>query len=110
MKTIRKYLLAIVSAVPIAVAISIAASNPEIITLRLWPFKAAIGMPIWFLALGSFGGGVIVGGIAMLAPLINSNWQKYRLNARIKGLEKEKPSDDPDDDSGDNPEKKLLTE
>ena len=87
MKLVGGLLVAAAAVAILGLAADLAASNPELVTVKLWSLGSDLRMPVWLLALGSFACGLVMGGTAMLASLARSAWQKRQLRARIRRLE-----------------------
>lgn len=90
------------SIIVIGIAVALAISNPDLVSIRLWPFSSMLNLPIWLLVVICFGAGLILGGLAMLVPLTRSKMTERRLKKSIAKLEQEKPQDSPKDDAKNN--------
>lgn len=93
---IGKLLAMAIALVLLALAISLAVSNPVPVAVALWPFDDAIRLPLWLFGLGSFALGLVLGGLAMVIPLIRSRWQTRQLNSAIRKLEQANHQAGPD--------------
>ena len=82
-----------VAIVLMAAAIALATGNPGLVAIRLWPLEKALQLPVWLLILGSFATGLILGGLAMLAPLWRSGWRNRQLKGTIRKMEKSASAD-----------------
>lgn len=71
----------------LAIAVDLAASNTGQVTVNLWTLNAQIELPLWLLILACFVSGLVLGGVAMLPPLVRAAWQKRALQTRIRKLE-----------------------
>ena len=74
-----------VAIVLMAAAIALATGNPGL--------ETALQLPVWLLILGSFATGLILGGLAMLAPLWRSGWRNRQLKGTIRKMEKSASAD-----------------
>ena len=92
MALVGRLLAFLIALALLALAIDLAVSNSHLVEVRLWiAGSSGLEMPTWLLVLGCFVAGLILGALAMLAPLTRSAWQKRQLRSRIRKLEAEPP-------------------
>ena len=76
-KLIGRLLGAGITLLFIAASAIIALNNPDLVSLSLLPWDAAVSLPLWLVILAAFGIGLLMGGAAMLPSLM-----RYRLTIR----------------------------
>ena len=87
MNLVGKLLALAVAIALLAISVDLAVSNPGMVEISLWVADSGILMPVWLLALGSFVAGLVMGGAAMLPPLVRGALERRRLRARVRKLE-----------------------
>ena len=87
MNLVGRLLALAVAIALLALSADLAVSNPLPVVVNLWFLESGLVMPVWLLAIGSFAAGLVMGGIAMLGPLIRSAFERRQLKARIRKLE-----------------------
>jgi uncharacterized integral membrane protein len=69
------------------IALGFALANNEAVTLSLWPFDAALTMPLSVLALGLLFIGFLLGSLIMWIALLPTRFQACRLRRELAALE-----------------------
>ena len=87
MNLVGRLLALAVAIALLALSADLAVSNPEPVEINLWVLGSGLKMPVWLLAIGSFTAGLVMGGIAMVGPLIRGAFERRQLRTRVRKLE-----------------------
>jgi len=68
----------------------LALGNPDAINLSLWPLDISLSLPIWLVITASFGIGLLIGGLAMLPPIMKGRFAIRSLSKELSKKEKTK--------------------
>ena len=68
----------------------LALGNPDAISLSLWPLDISLSLPIWLVITASFGIGLLIGGLAMLPPIMRGRLTIRSLSKELSKKEKAK--------------------
>jgi uncharacterized integral membrane protein len=79
---------ATVTVVFIVISALLAISNPEAVTLSIWPFGGAISMQLWLVISASFCLGLLIGAAAMLPPLLKGRLTINKMSKSISMFKK----------------------
>lgn len=84
-----KFLFWLVAVPALAVAMSFGVSNPQTVSLRLWPLVNSVEMPLYAAVAIALFFGLIVGGLIAWIDSLRPRNEARRLARRIRDLETE---------------------
>ncbi len=84
-----KFLFWLVAVPALAVAMSFGVSNPQTVSLRLWPLVNSVEMPLYAAIAIALFFGLIVGGLIAWIDSLRPRSEARRLARRIRDLETE---------------------
>tara|TARA_B100001057_G_scaffold223342_1_gene223638 strand:+ start:1752 stop:2099 length:348 start_codon:yes stop_codon:yes gene_type:complete len=88
MRFISRFLWLVITVIAVVISMAFAASNDSVVTLFLWPFKTGLSLPIWLVAQGAFGMGVVAGGLIVWLSTIAIRARSWRAEKKLEKMEK----------------------